>query len=304
MFALQRDEPKLARWENEKLFKNMRNSLHLHHFSCHNLDSCRWVAALPISWHIVHTFCSTFDNSGNFSVAGPSCTTDTIANSNSPTTNSYRIDRLPMVDEYNWHLCIRHPDSMDRCQPIWREYDQLKWFKRKLSQIFRVKLSIAIGCLCVESDTYMVKCSCNDSYCDSQYDVPLYARTCDDIPAAAMIQTLPRSHPIQEEQFRVEYCPKISVDFMVPSIYLAIAVDAVLLLQLFDTCIDASCCDPCCIEWLTQMHNRSACFHHRIPFVVFDQFAQCRKLLTTSDIVFIVLPSDHDVRYFVVRPHW
>lgn len=112
-----------------------RHSLYLHHSSCHNSDNCRWAVVLPISWHIVHTFCSTFDNSGNFSVAEPPYTTDTVVNSNSPTMNSCRTGRPPMVDECNWHLCIRHPDSMHQCRLISHEYDQLN---RRMK--FRIKL--------------------------------------------------------------------------------------------------------------------------------------------------------------------
>lgn len=59
--------------------------------------------------------------------------------------------------------------------------------------------------------------------------------------------------------------------------------------QLIHSFIDAAGCDARRIEWLTQMHHCAVCLHHRIAFVVFDEFGQRVKGFTTANVVFFVL---------------
>lgn len=56
----------------------------------------------------------------------------------------------------------------------------------------------------------MAKYFCNDSYCDSQYDVPLGVRKCDGILVAATIRILPKIHP---ENGRNKFHSLFSVQF-------------------------------------------------------------------------------------------
>jgi hypothetical protein len=71
--------------------------------------------------------------------------------------------------------------------------------------------------------------------------------------------------------------------------HLSITMCAILVLQLFHPLINAGRRYPRRIEWLSQMYNGAARLHHWVLLIVLDQFTQCGKFFTATNIVLIVL---------------